>query len=133
VALDTFWQVRRELAVDLRPSGLTIPQYLAMVHLADSRREVGMRELAERGRHDPATVTALIDGLVRRGWVARRRTATDRRRVVVRLTARGRRVYQTATRRLIVRWRQALRRFDSGEQLSLLRLLVRLIEGLQAP
>ena len=129
-ALDTYWQVR-ELADDLQPVGLTTSQYLVLVHLAAARRELGMLQLARAGRHDPATMTALMDGLVRRGWVARRRSATDRRRVVVRLTPRGRRLHQLATRRLIVRWRRALRTFSGGEQLQLLSLLLRLLEGLQ--
>src|SRR3989304_9205614 len=74
-ALDPYWQVRRELADDLQPVGLTTSQYLVLVHLAGARREASMRELARAGRHDPATMTALVDTLVRRGWVARRRSA----------------------------------------------------------
>jgi DNA-binding MarR family transcriptional regulator len=130
-ALDTYWQVRRELADDLQPIGLTTSQYLVLVRLAAARRELGMVELARAGRHDPATMTALIDGLVRRGWVARRRSATDRRRVAVRLTPRGRRLHQLATRRLIVRWRRALRTISGPDQLQLLSLLLRLLEALQ--
>lgn len=133
VALATYWQVRHELAEDLKPAGLTIAQYVTLVQLAAARREVGMSELARLGRHDPATATALVDGLVRRGLVVRRRASTDRRRVGVRLTTRGRRAYQTATRRLIVRWRRALHSFEGAEQIALLSLLLRLLEGLQAP
>lgn len=130
-ALDTYWQVRREIAEDLYPFGLTTPQYLVLVHLVAGRREAGMGELARAGRHDPATMTAVVDGLVRRGWVVRRRSAADRRRVVVRLTPKGRRTYQLATRRLILRWRRALRTFSGVEQLQLLSLLLRLLEALQ--
>ncbi len=133
VALDTYWQVRRELSDDLRPAGLTISQYLALVHLAGARGELGMRDLARQGRYDPATATVLVDGLVRRGFVVRRRSAVDRRRVGVRLTPRGRRLHQTATRRLIVRWRRALRTFSGDEQLQLLGLLLRLLEALRQP
>jgi DNA-binding MarR family transcriptional regulator len=131
VALDTYWRVRREIAEDLRPFGLTTSQYLVLVRLAAGRREAGMRELARAGRHDPATMTAVVDGLMRRGWVARRRGAADRRRVVVRLTPKGRRTYQLATRRLILRWRHALRTFSGEEQLELLGLLMRLLDELQ--
>jgi DNA-binding MarR family transcriptional regulator len=130
VALDTYWQVRREIADDLQPFGLTTSQYLVLVHLVARRSEMGMAELARTGRHDPATMTAVVDSLVRRGWVARRRSATDRRRVTARLTPRGRRVHQLATRRLIVRWRRALGSFAGVEQLQLLSLLLRLLDGL---
>jgi DNA-binding MarR family transcriptional regulator len=130
-ALATYWQVHREIGGDLYPFGLTTPQYLVLVHLVASRREAGMRQLAQAGRHDAATMTAVVDGLVRRGWVVRRRAAADRRRVVVRLTPKGRRTYQLATRRLILRWRRALRTFSGVEQLQLLSLLLRLLEALQ--
>lgn len=133
VALATYWQVRHELAEDLKPVGLTIAQYVTLVQLAAARREVGMSELARAGRTDPATATALVDGLVRRGLAVRRRTPTDRRRVGVRLTSRGRRAHQTATRNLIVRWRRALRSFEGPEQIALLSLLLRLLDGLQTP
>jgi DNA-binding MarR family transcriptional regulator len=131
VALDTYWQVHREIAGDLYPFGLTTPQYLVLVHLMAGRREAGMRQLARAGRHDAATMTAVVDGLVRHGWVVRRRSAADRRRVVVRMTPKGRRIYQLATRRLILRWRRALRTFSGTEQLQLLILLQRLLEALQ--
>ncbi|HLE23643.1 MAG TPA: MarR family transcriptional regulator [Anaerolineales bacterium] len=131
VALDTYWQVHREIAEDLYPFGVTTPQYLVLVRLVAGRREAGMRQLARAGRHDAATMTAVVDGLVRRGWVVRRRSAADRRRVVVRMTPKGRRVYQLATRRLILRWRRALRTFSGAEQLQLLSLLLRLLEALQ--
>jgi DNA-binding MarR family transcriptional regulator len=130
-ALDTYWQVRREIAADLAPFGLTTSQYLVLVQLAGRRGEAGMQELARAGRHDPATMTAVVDGLVRRAWVARRLAAADRRRVAVRLTPRGRRTYQLATRRLILRWRRALRSFSGAEQMQLLSLLLRLLDALQ--
>src|SRR3990172_3648431 len=131
VALDTYWQVHREIAEDLYPFGVTTPQYLVLVRLVAGRREAGMRQLARAGRHDAATMTAVVDGLVRPGWVVPRRSAADRRRVVVRMTPKGRRVYQLATRRLILRWRRALRTFSGAEQLQLLSLLLRLLEALQ--
>src|SRR3990172_291889 len=101
-ALDTYWQVHREIAEDLHPFGLTTPQYLVLVHLVASRREAGMRQLARAGRHDAATMTAVVDGL-----------------------------YQLPPRRLILRWRRALRTFSGAEQLQLLSLLLRLLEALQ--
>jgi len=131
VALDTYWRVRGELGDDLEPFRLTLPQYLVLVRLAAARRETGMSDLVRAGRQDPATLTAIVDRMVRRGLLVRRRAAGDRRRVVVRLTPRGRRLYQLATRHLIVRWRRALRTFSGAEQLQLLALLLRLLGALE--
>lgn len=130
LALHLWWRVRRELAEDLDPFRLTVAQYVPLVYLATARREVGMSELAEASLQDRATMTAIVDLLVERGWVARRRSATDRRRVAVRLTLRGRALLRVVPRRLDLRWRRALRGLSRPEQLTLLRLLQRLLDGL---
>ena len=49
--------------------------------------------LAERTSVDPDKVTRAVDRLVERGLVARKVDAEDRRRIVLTLTARGRRVF----------------------------------------
>ena len=49
--------------------------------------------IAERTSVDPDKVTRAVDRLVAKGFVARKVDAADRRRIVLRLTARGRRVY----------------------------------------
>jgi DNA-binding MarR family transcriptional regulator len=133
LALHLWWRVRRELAEDLEPFRLTVAQYVPLVYLATARGEVGMSELAEASLQDAATMTAIVDLLVRRGWVARRRSPTDRRRVAVRLTLRGRTVLRAVPRRLDLRWRRALRGMSRVEQLTLLRLLQQLLDGLRPP
>ena len=132
LALHVWWRVRRQLADDLEPFRLTVAQYVPLVHLATARREVGMKALAEASLQDAATMTVIVDGLVRRGWVARRRSAADRRRVSVRLTPRGRSLLRAVPRRLDLRWRRALRRLSPTEQALLLRLLEQLLEGMRA-
>ena len=91
-----------------------------------------MKALAQASLQDAATMTAIVDGLVRRGWVVRRRSAGDRRRVSVRLTVRGRTLLRAVPRRLDLRWHRALRRLSSTEQALLLRLLEQLLEGMRA-
>ncbi|HET7011178.1 MAG TPA: MarR family transcriptional regulator [Anaerolineales bacterium] len=131
LALHLWWRVRRELAEDLDPFRLTVAQYVPLVYLATARREVGMAELAQASLQDPATMTAIVDLLVRRGWVARRRSSSDRRRVAVRLTLRGRALLRAVPRRLDLRWRRALRGMNRSDQLALLRLLQQLLDGLK--
>jgi DNA-binding MarR family transcriptional regulator len=123
--------VRQQLADDLEPFHLTVAQYVPLVHLATARREVGMKTLAEASLQDAATMTAIVERLVRRGWVVRRRSAGDRRRVAVRLTPRGRALLRAVPRRLDLRWRRALRRLSPGEQAALLRLLEQLLAGMR--
>jgi DNA-binding MarR family transcriptional regulator len=131
LALQLWWRVRRQLADDLEPFRLTVAQYVPLVYLATARGEVGMRRLSEASLQDAATMTVIVDGLVRRGWVVRRRATGDRRRVTVHLTARGRALLRAVPRRLDLRWRRALRRLTTGEQAALLRLLEQLLEGMR--
>ena len=133
LALHLWWRVRRELAEDLEPFRLTVAQYVPLVYLATARGDVGMAELAQASLQDAATMTAIVDRLVRRGWVTRRRLSTDRRRVAVRLTPRGRALLRAVPRRLDLRWRRALRDMSRGEQQTLLRLLQQLLDGLRPP
>jgi DNA-binding MarR family transcriptional regulator len=131
LALQLWWRVRRQLADDLEPFRLTVAQYVPLVYLATARGEVGMRRLSEASLQDAATMTVIVDGLVRRGWVVRRRATGDRRRVTVHLTARGRALLRAVPRRLDLRWRRALRQLTNGEQAALLRLLEQLLEGMR--
>ncbi len=130
LALQLWWRVRKRLADDLEPFRLTVAQYVPLVFLATARGEVGMGTLAQASLQDAATMTAIVDGLVRRNWVVRRRSALDRRRVAVRLTPRGRALLRAVPRRLDLRWRRALRRLSPVEQATLLRLLEQLLEGM---
>jgi len=131
LALQLWWRVRRQLADDLDPFRLTVAQYVPLVYLATARGEVGMGTLTQASLQEPATMTAIVDGLVRRGWVVRRRSAADRRRVAVRLTTRGRALLRAVPRRLDLRWRRALRQLTPFEQATLLRLLEQLLEGMR--
>jgi DNA-binding MarR family transcriptional regulator len=52
--------------------------------------ELSAGEMAKRADLSPASMTAMLDALERAGMVERRRSETDRRQVMVRLTDAGR-------------------------------------------
>lgn len=82
-------QHRRALASDcIARHGLSFPKWIAMVAL---RRfgECSMTRLAKLSASDRTTLTRSIDGLIRDGLVERKTSPTDRRIVVVSLTAAG--------------------------------------------
>ena len=69
--------------------GLTYPQYLVMVVLwADDALTVG--QIGERLRLDSGTLTPLLKRLETMAIVSRERLREDERRVVVKLTSKGR-------------------------------------------
>jgi DNA-binding MarR family transcriptional regulator len=75
--------------------GLTYPQYLVMLVLWE-REGRSVSELGEQLTLDSGTLTPLLKRLETAGWLARRRSALDERRVEVFLTEAGRALKQQA-------------------------------------
>jgi len=82
-------QHRRALAADcIAQHGLNFGQWVALASLARFG-ECSMTRLAKLSAADRTTLTRSIDGLIRDGLVERGAQASDRRKVVVRLTPPG--------------------------------------------
>lgn len=69
--------------------GLTYPQYLVMLVLWESDPK-GVKELGEELGLDSGTLSPLLKRLEALGFVERRRSGEDERRVAIHLTAAGR-------------------------------------------
>ncbi len=74
---------------------LTYPQYLALLVLWE-QDGVTVSELGERLSLDSGTLTPLLKRMEAAGLLSRLRDAADERRVLIRLTARGRRLKDRA-------------------------------------
>lgn len=96
--LDTIPHVMRTIRNEMRDiakSVLSVPQFRLLVRL--SRGNSTNSELsAWLGLSKPA-LTRMIDGLVKKGFVARTQEAADRRQNKIELTAKGRKQYQKVT------------------------------------
>jgi DNA-binding MarR family transcriptional regulator len=91
-----------------RTTGELSPIHLrALFAIGDAETTAG--EIAKAAQVSPAAVTAMLDDLVERGIVVRRRSDTDRRCVLVALTDTGHDVLDDARRRWRARWDGALR------------------------
>lgn len=77
--------------------GLTYPQYLAMLVLWE-QDGVAVSELGERLHLDSGTLTPLLKRLEAAELVTRLRDVQDERRVLIRLTAAGRKLKARAAR-----------------------------------
>jgi DNA-binding MarR family transcriptional regulator len=77
--------------------GLTYPQYLALLVLWQ-QDGVTVSELGQRLSLDSGTLTPLLKRLEAAGLVSRLRDASDERRVLIRLSAAGRRLKGRAQR-----------------------------------
>jgi DNA-binding MarR family transcriptional regulator len=75
----------------LETLGLTYPQYLVMLVLWE-QDGMTVSALGERLTLDSGTLTPLLKRMQASGWLTRQRAAEDERRVLVSLTAEGRKL-----------------------------------------
>ncbi len=122
-----FWLRRaqqRHLAIfaALMAEGLTPQQFAALAKLA----ELGPQSHNALGRHtamDNATINGVVTRLRKRGLVETFRSAEDRRLSMLRLTAKGKEVFQTVAPLAEEITRRTLAPLSEREQKTLLRLL----------
>lgn len=107
-------------------SDISHAQFELLIELYE-RGELPTGELAAAARLSPGTVSQMLDQLVEHGHVERVRSDSDRRVVVCRLTALGKR--RVAARRSVWqrRWERGLADVDDGE----LRAATRVLEHLR--
>jgi MarR family transcriptional regulator, organic hydroperoxide resistance regulator len=106
-------------------SELSHAQFELLIEL-EERGELSAGELASAARLTPATVTQMLDHLAAGGHVERARSKVDRRVVVSRLTAGGRRKIEARRKVWRARWREALADLEDDELRAATRVLERL-------
>lgn len=111
----------RLLVVELRRApnteGLTLPQFKLLARL--SERDFRPAELAEALEIGRPTLTAIANGLVRRGLVERSRDLADRRGTLLRLTPEGRALFQMVEARTTAALGRLVAAMAASEQAAL--------------
>jgi len=88
--IETHGDLMAALEADLAGTGLNLGDYQVLVSLSEAdQRSMRMCDLASLLQLSPSGLTRRLDGLVRAGWVARRRSRADRRVSLAVLTDRG--------------------------------------------
>ncbi len=85
-------RVAQRIEQVLRPSGITVEQWRVMCLLSDGAGHP-MSEIARHALLPAPTLTKQVDRMSERGLAYRRADSTDRRRVLVFLSARGSRLF----------------------------------------
>lgn len=111
-----------------RAGELTYNQVRAIATLG-SRPEMTAGEIARDSGLNPASVTALIDGLESAGFVERRRSLEDRRVCHVSLTEEGRELFARKLAAWQGRWQETLGEF-SDEELEAARRVIDRVAGM---
>jgi len=114
----------------IQQCGLTSPQLIVLREIGG--REVSVGDLARQVRLSQATMTGILDRLERRGSVARRRDASDKRRVLVRLTSPGARLLAQAPPLLQHSFIERFSRLPEPDQAQLIASLERVVAMMEA-
>jgi DNA-binding MarR family transcriptional regulator len=112
-------------------AGLT-PSQMVVLQLIGRDGELTAGALAEAARLSQATVTTLLDKLESKGLLVRRRSAEDRRRVVVALTDAGRQTLTSTPDGLQNRFAARFDKLESWEQAAMVAALERVAALLDA-
>lgn len=124
--------IDRDCASRLGAHGVSEGKFVLLFLLSDTKDGLSPHELAEQAGVTRGTITGLLDGLERDGHVDRHSHGEDRRKLVVRLTPKGRRLARelTATHG---RWIASLfSDFSEAERASLRRLIAKAYAGTDA-
>ena len=104
------------------------PPGLGVMRLLAARDGLKSSEVAAQGWCAAGTVTAVVDTLVRDGYVERRRGEPDRRVVRLHLTDLGRRKVAESVALVGPRWHEAFGYVDPADEPAIRRFLVSTIE-----
>ncbi|MCX7852477.1 MAG: MarR family transcriptional regulator [Caldilineales bacterium] len=122
------WLQHRQIARQIAAFDLTVPQFYTLITLINLGGSATMGTLSRELNQVSATMTGIVDRLVREGLVERSRSDEDRRAVLVTLTPRGYEIVEKA-------WAQSLNALDrmlSQMSDSERELAVRLLDALMA-
>ncbi|MEV8249427.1 MarR family transcriptional regulator [Microbacterium sp. NPDC076768] len=112
--------------------GLSTGRYRLLADLEDHGGEKSPSQLATSLGVSRATVTGLVDGLERDGFVCRRAAAGDRRSLVIVLTARGAELLRDMAPQHFGRLEAMAGVLDPEERVVFLDLLSRVVRGIPA-
>ena len=111
--------------------GLTGPQLVILQEIGHSD-ESSVGEIAKAISLSQGTVTGILERMEKRALVARRRSESDKRRVMVRITAAGRKVLETAPPLMQESFVEQFNHLQDWEQAMILSSLQRLVSIMDA-
>jgi DNA-binding MarR family transcriptional regulator len=121
--------LRRSAAVAEQEVGLSGAQ-LFVLHRLGETPGLSLNDLASRTHTHQSSVSVVVSRLVERGLVVREASAEDRRRVVIALTAAGRRLQRRAAEPAQARMVAAIARMPASDRRALDRTLAELVRGM---
>ena len=125
-----FMAMRREMEASLRTKGMTVTQWRAvgvLLHTPGSTHS----DLVQRLEIEAPSVTSLVNGMERKGWVKRTRSTADARVKRLSLTPHGRRLIEAASEAMGPVEQRMAAQLSASDQETLKKLLRAMVEGMQ--
>ena len=129
VMLRLVWLEQKRWGQILASHGLTVSQFLVLAAVWGRQDGCQMGELAGDMLQSSATMTGIVDRLVRMELVHRHAVASDRRLVLIDLTERGRELLGRVRGEKLARLRQILERLPEADRLALVHLISAYLEA----
>ena len=114
------------LEQELAPFDITAAQYVILLNLATDEVD-SASQLCKGVSYDPGAMTRMLDRLERKGLIRRVRSPTDRRKVILEMTAEGKAVYPKLTAKATEVLNRFMRGFAKSEAQELVKLLQRML------
>lgn len=118
IALSLRWvkilgQVQQDLERALKAHDFSLARLHTLGFLVGTADDGGARpsEIAERLGVTRASVTSLLDGMLKKGWIERRSREGDRRSLVITVTPQGREAFRDIAPRHLARVQSLFRHF----------------------
>jgi DNA-binding MarR family transcriptional regulator len=125
------WLERRHFSQELSGHSLTVPQFFTLVTIHRFEKGCTMGMLADETHQCSATMTGIVDRLLKMKLVQRARDENDRRVVLVKLTEAGRAILKKARDERLQRLRTVMKRLDPvrrGHAIQAFKMYVSLTE-----
>ncbi len=125
------WAEQKKFAALLGEHHLTLPQFLVLAVIRQHDAGCPIGSIAEEMFQSYPTMTGIVARLKRAGLVVRGDDPQDRRKVVVNLTAAGRKLVARARAARAERMRRALDRLTASDRHEFVRLLTTYLDALE--
>lgn len=112
--------------------GLSAGKFTVLMQLYVAKQDIPPSEFAERANVTRATITGLLDGLERSGWVKRQPHPSDRRMLTIHLTEQGKTLIENILPDHFCRTTGLMAKLTSQEKKTLAKLLKKLSAGTSA-
>jgi Transcriptional regulators len=120
-----------QLSSALAEGQVSFPQFFLLGQVG-ADEVLSMSEIADKMNHTTAAATGLVDRLEKLGYVERTTSPNDRRKVLVRITSKGRALVEVMRQDMIERLNNVLGELTAEEQRMWLQIYTKIIAYCQS-